>query len=117
MKPIQTSEYAIAHLPLGTPIEGFDLEIEDFMITVYWGGCRELVKADINFPKVENYEEYTDHGLDFRHVTSEQILKEKPDDVNMVTVIYNDFMQGAILQYGNYSDKCWVMFGKLEGFA
>lgn len=114
MKEIQKSEYAIAQLPLGCPFEGFDLEIEDFMITVYWGGCRELVKANIDFPKIPGYEE---QGMNFLHVTSEQILKEKPDDVNIVTVIYNDFMQGAILQYGNYSDKCWVMLERLNGFA
>lgn len=116
MKEIQKSEYAIARLPLGVAFEGFDLEIEDFMITVYWGGCHELERANIDFPKIED-EGYTEHGLDFRHVTSEQILKEKPDGVNIVTVIYNDFMQGAVLQYGNYSEKCWVMLGRLNGFA
>lgn len=113
MKPIQNSEYAIANLPLGSSFEGFDLQIEDFMIGVYWGGCNSLVKADIDFPRIPGCEAYGD----FRHVTSEMILKAKPDDVSMVTVIYNDFMQGAIIQYGNYSEGGWCMLGRLNGFA
>lgn len=114
MRETQKSEHAIAQLPLGCPFEGFDLEIEDFMITVYWGGCRELVKANIDFPKIPGYEE---QGMNFLHVTSEQILKEKPDDVNIVTVIYNDWTTGAVLQYGNYTENVWVMLGRLNGFA
>ena len=54
---------------------------------------------------------------DFRHITSEQILKEKPDNVSMVTVIYNDWTTGAVLQYGNYAESGWVMLGRLYGFA
>lgn len=113
MLPIQTSEYAIANLPLGSMFEGFDLDIEDFMLTVYWGSCHKLVKADIDFPRIPGYEAYGD----FRHITSDMILKAKPDDVRIVTVIYNDFMQGAIFQYGNYREKGWVMLGRLNGFA
>lgn len=113
MLPIQTSEYAIANLPLGSMFEGFDLDIEDFMLTAYWGGCHELVKADIDFPRHTDLAAYAD----FRHITSEQILKEKPDDVRIVTVIYNDYMQGAIFQYGNYREKGWCMLGRLNGFA
>lgn len=113
MREIQTSEYAIVEMPLGTPFEGFDLQIEDFMIGVYWNGCNSLVKADIDFPKIPGYEQYGD----FRHITSEMILKAKPDDVSIVTVIYNDFTQGAIIQYGNYQESGWVMLGRLYGFA
>ena len=113
MKEVQTSEHAIAQLPMGTMIEGFDLNAEDFMISVYWGGCNSLVKADIDFPRISGYEPYGD----FRHITSDMILKSKPDGVNLVTVIYNDFMQGAIIQYGNYQEGGWVMLGRLYGFA
>ena len=109
MKEVQTSEHAIAQLPMGTMFEGFELDIEDFMISVYWGGCKDLVKANIEFPKIEGMAQYGD----FRHITSEQILKEKPDNVRMVTVIYND----AVLQYGNYAESGWVMLGRLYGFA
>lgn len=113
MKEVQTSENAIAQLPMGTMFKGFDLNIEDFMITVYWGGCNELVKAEIDFPRIEEMLPYGD----FRHITSEQILKEKPDNVSMVTVIYSDWTTGAVLQYGNYQEGGWVMLGRLYGFA
>lgn len=113
MKEVQTSEHAIAQLSMGTMFEGFDLNIEDFMITVYWGGCHELVKADIDFPRIEDMAQYGD----FRHITSEAILKAKPDNVNVVTVIYNDWNAGAVLQYGNYAEGGWVMLGRLYGFA
>lgn len=112
MLPIQKSESAVTQLPLGTMFEGFDFENENFMFGVYWGSCNELVKADIDFPRIPGYEPYGD----FRHITSEAILKAKPDGVNIVTVIYNDFMKGAVMQYGNYGD-CWVMLGRLYGFA
>lgn len=113
MREVQTSEHAIAQLPMGTMFEGFDLNTEDFMISVYWGGCHELVKADIEFPRIEEMSAYGD----FRHITSEQILKEKPEDVHIVTVIYNDWTTGAVLQYGNYTESGWVMLGRLYGFA
>ena len=113
MKEVQTSEHAIAQLPMGTMFEGFELDIEDFMISVYWGGCKDLVKANIEFPRIEDMAQYGD----FRHITSEQILKEKPDNVSMVTVIYNDWTTGAVLQYGNYAESGWVMLGRLYGFA
>ena len=113
MKEVQTSEHAIAQLSMGTMFEGFELDIEDFMISVYWGGCKDLVKANIEFPKIEGMAQYGD----FRHITSEQILKEKPDNVSMVTVIYNDWTTGAVLQYGNYAESGWVMLGRLYGFA
>ena len=113
MKEVQTSEHAIAQLPMGTMFEGFELDIEDFMISVYWGGCKDLVKANIKFPKIEGMAQYGD----FRHITSEQILKETPDNVSMVTVIYNDWNTVAVLQYGNYAEGGWVMLGRLYGFA
>ena len=113
MTDVQTSEHAIAQLNIGTMFEGFDLNIEDYMITVYWGGFKELKKADIDFPRIEDMAQYGD----FRHITSEQILKAKPDNVNVVTVIYNDWTTGAILQYGNYLEGGWVMLGRLYGFA
>lgn len=113
MKEVQTSEHAMAQLPMGTMFEGFDLDTEDFVISVYWGSFQELVKADIEFPKIEEMLPYGD----FRHITSEQILKEKPDNVSMVTVIYNDWTTGAVLQYGNYLENGWVMLGRLYGLA
>ena len=113
MKEVQTSEHAIAQLPMGTMFEGFDLNIENFMITVYWGGFHKLVKADIDFPRIEEMSQYGD----FRHITSEQILKEKPDNVSMVTILYSDWTKGAVLQYGNYAEGGWVMLGRLYGFA
>ena len=113
MKEVQTSEHAIAQLEMGTIFEGFDLNIENFMISVYWGGCKDLVKANIEFPRIEDMTQFGD----FRHITSEQILKEKPVNVSMVTVIYNDWTTGAVLQYGNYTEDGWVMLGRLYGFA
>ena len=121
MKEKQTSEHAICDLIDGSCFEGFELIDENFMWNVYWGHLGNLRKADIEFPIYEGEE--TEDGRnffreeDFRYISSDFILKHKPDDVDMVTVFYNDWFKGAVLQYGNYSDGCWCKLGRLSGFA
>ena len=112
IKPIIKSPYAFKDMPMGTAFEGFDIEDEEFLWGVYWGGTNELKKADINFPEREDLSAYGK----FIHLTSKQILEAKPDGVNIVTVIWHDFLDGAIIQYGNSGDY-WIMLGKLYGFA
>ena len=122
MKEMQTSCGAICNLIKGSCFEGFELIDENFMWNVYWGGTGELVKADIDFPIYEGEESEDGRNFfreeDFRYISSDFILKHKPDNVHVVTVIYNDWMKGAVLQYGNYpSDPGWVKLGDLCGFA
>ena len=120
MKEKQTSEFAICDMIMGVCFDGFDLIDENFMWNVYWGGLGDLRKADIEFPIYEGEE--TEDGRnffreeDFRHVSSDFILAHKPDDVTMVTVFYNDWTRGAVLQYGNYPNEGWCKLGTLNGF-
>jgi len=117
-KKIYTSEYAIADLDLYTSIDGFDIEDEAYMWGVYWNGLHNLKPSNLELPKGKNWEECMRYGIDTVRISSDYILEHKPDDVDLITVIYQDyFHQGFILQYGNWNDGKWEKIGITGGFA
>lgn len=111
------NEFYISGLPLGARVDHFRFETDPTTIMeVYWGGLSDLVKADLEFPKTERWEELIAH-CDSRYIESEFIINNKPDDVHMVTVIVNEPLSGGfIIEYGNYGPY-WVKIADLFGYA
>lgn len=111
------NEFYISGLKLGARVDHFRFETDaTAFMEVYWGGLHDLVKADLEFPKTERWEELIAH-FDSRYIESEFILEHKPEDVHLVTVIVNQPLSGGfIIEYGNYGPY-WVKIADLFGYA
>lgn len=91
--------------------------------TVYLGGMSELVNIT-NKLKWHNQGFIREFGLEIETLTLEEVINQLKNEgiINeqypeIITVIIDASLNGAIWQYGNYRDGKWHQIGTTIGYA